>query len=44
MLAQADAPVAGLQSFKCPHCRRIQRVVDTGEGHLSPSHVEPGQP
>jgi hypothetical protein len=46
MRALADLPVAGEQLFKCPHCRRIQRAAASaaGEGHLSSSLVEPGQP
>jgi predicted RNA-binding Zn-ribbon protein involved in translation (DUF1610 family) len=43
MRALEDAPVEGLHSFKCPHCRRIQRADDAGEGYLSPSVVDPGQ-
>jgi hypothetical protein len=43
MRALEDAPVEGLHSFKCPHCRRIQRADDAGEGYLSPSVVDPDQ-
>jgi hypothetical protein len=44
MRALADAPVAGVQSFKCPHCHRIQKTAVADDGHPSPSIVEPGQP